>query len=343
MKAVGYTRSLPIDDEAALEDIELHAPAETDLGPRDLLVDVAAVSVNPVDVKVRARMAPETGHKVLGWDASGTVRAVGAAVMLFDPGDEVYYAGAIGRPGTNAEVHVVDERIVGRKPTTLSHAEAAALPLTTITAWELLFDGMRVPPTDAGDGETGDALLVIGGAGGVGSILVQIAKALTGLTVVATASRDETRDWCLAMGADHVIDHREDMGAQLTELGIMPRYVASLTATDRHWKAIADIVAPRGTIALIDDPETLDAGLLKPKALTLHWEFMFARPAFETPDMATQHDLLNRMADLVDAGRIRTTANRNGGAITAANLRAAHAHQESGRAVGKTVLEGWAG
>ena len=342
MRAIGYARSLPIDDEAALEDIELPAPTEADLGPRDLLVDVAAVSVNPVDVKVRARMAPETGHKVLGWDASGTVRAIGAAVTLFAPGDEVYYAGAIGRPGTNAEAHLVDERIVGRKPATLSHAEAAALPLTTITAWELLFDGMRVPLTDAGDGGTGDALLVIGGAGGVGSILVQIAQALTGLTAVATASRPETRDWCLAMGADHIIDHREDMGTQLREIGVVPRYVASLTATDRHWRAIVDLVAPRGTIALIDDPKTLDAGLLKPKALTLHWEFMFARPAFETPDMGAQHDLLNRVADLVDAGRLRTTANREGGMITAPNLRAAHAHQESGRAVGKTVLAGWA-
>lgn len=341
MKAVGYARSLPIEDDAALEDIDRPEPTEADLGPHDLLIDVAAVSVNPVDVKVRVRAAPEAGHKVLGWDASGTVRAVGPAVTLFAPGDAVFYAGAIGRSGTNAQVHVVDERVVGRKPATLSDAEAAALPLTAITAWELLFDGMRVPLTDAEDGGTGEALLVIGGAGGVGSILIQIAKALTGLAVIATASRPETREWCRAMGADHVIDHRRDMGAQLADLGITPRYVASLTATDRHWASIADLVAPRGTIALIDDPDALDASLLKPKALTLHWEFMFARPAFEIADMAAQHELLNRVADLIDAGRIRTTLNRDGGTITAANLRAAHAHQESGTAIGKTVLAGW--
>lgn len=341
MRAIGYARSLPIDEELALEDINLPDPTEADLGPHDLLIDVAAVSVNPVDVKVRARMAPETGHKVLGWDASGRVRATGSAVTLFAPGDDVFYAGAIGRPGTNAERHVVDERIVGRKPTTLSHAEAAALPLTSITAWELLFDGMRVPLTDAGDGGANDTLLIVGGAGGVGSILIQIAKALTGLTVVATASRTETRDWCLQMGADLVIDHRKNMAAQLAKAGLTPRYVASLTATDQHWHAITDLVAPRGTIALIDDPEGLEVARLKPKALTLHWEFMFTRSAFETADMIAQHHLLNRVADLVDAGRLVTTGNRDGGQITAANLRAAHAHQESATAIGKTVLEGW--
>nr|WP_043918476.1 zinc-binding alcohol dehydrogenase family protein [Jannaschia aquimarina] len=337
MRAVGYARSLPIEDEASLEDVALPASTEADLGPHDLLVDVAAVSVNPVDVKVRARMAPEAGHKVLGWDASGTVRAVGPEVTLFAPGDAVFYAGALDRPGTNAERHVVDERIVGRKPASLGHAQAAALPLTAITAWEILFDGMRVSQ-GAGEGET---LLVVGGAGGVGSVLIQIARALTDLTVVATASRDETRDWCLRMGAHHVIDHRADMKAQLGAPGLVPRYVASLTATDQHWTALTELVAPRGTIALIDDPETLDVKLLKPKALTLHWAFMFTRSAFETPDMVEQHRLLSRVADLIDEGRIVSTMNRDGGMISAANLRRAHAHQESGKAVGKTVLAGF--
>lgn len=337
MRAVEYARSRPIEDAAALEDIELPDPTIEDLGPHDLLVEVAAVSVNPVDTKVRQRAEPEAGHKVLGWDASGTVRAAGAQVSLFAPGDAVFYAGALGRPGTNSALHVVDERIVGRKPRTLDHAQAAALPLTSITAWELLFDGMRVPE----GGGAGEALLVLGAAGGVGSILIQIAKTLTELTVIATASRDDTRAWVRKMGADHVIDHHDDMAAQLADLGIVPRYVASLSGTDRNYAAILDLIAPRGTIALIDDPETLDALKLKPKALTLHFEFMFTRSAHETADMIEQHHLLNRIADLVDEGRIVTTANRHMEPIRAATLRDAHALQESGKAVGKTVLSGF--
>lgn len=337
MKAIGYQQSLPIDDPKSLQDIDLPDPTDSDLGPHDLLVEVAAISVNPVDTKIREAMAPDGGWKVLGWDASGTVKAVGSDVTFFAPGDAVFYAGAIDRPGTNAQLHVVDERIVGRKPSSLSDAEAAALPLTSITAWELLFDGMKV----AQGGGAGEAILILGGAGGVGSILIQIAKALTDLTVIATASRDDTRDWAHKMGADHVINHLEDMAAQLEELGITPRYVASLTGTDRNWDAIIDLIAPRGTIALIDDPETLDALALKPKALTLHFEFMFTRSQQQTDDMIEQHRLLTRVADLVDGGKIRSTANRDGGNITAGNLRDAHAHQASGKAIGKTVLEGF--
>ncbi|RFC62815.1 zinc-binding alcohol dehydrogenase family protein [Fulvimarina endophytica] len=344
MRAIGYSTSLPIEDEHALEDIQRPDPDISGIGPRDLIVEVKAVSVNPVDTKVRRRAGPEGGetHKVLGYDASGIVRHVGSEVALFEPGDEVFYAGAIGRPGTNSELHVVDERIVGTKPRTLSHTEAAALPLTTITAWELLFDGMKVPPrpVDA-DASKGETLLVIGGAGGVGSILVQIAKTLTHLTVVATASRDETRDWCKAMGADHVIDHHGDMKAQLDALGLSPRYVASLTATGDNFETIADLIAPRGVIAMIDDPGQIDVSQLKTKALTLHWEFMFTRPAFETEDMIEQHRLLSRIGDLVDDGIIRTTYNHDGGSIDAANLRKAHALQESGKAIGKTVLTGF--
>ncbi|MEM7811086.1 MAG: zinc-binding alcohol dehydrogenase family protein [Planctomycetota bacterium] len=333
MKTIAYTRSLPVDDPACLVDVELPEPVP---GPRDLLVDVRAVSVNPVDVKVRGRKDPGGEPAVLGYDASGVVVAVGPEVTLFAPGDEVFYAGAIDRPGTNAERHVVDERIAGRKPRSLSHADAAALPLTSITAWELLFDRLGVPE-GGGDGES---LLIIGGAGGVGSVLIQLARALTGLRVVATASRDETRAWVTGLGAHDVVDHRGDMAAQLADLGLKPRYVAGLTATDRHFPAVADLIAPQGRFGLIDDPDpaAIDISLLKKKSVSLHWEFMFARSLFGTPDMIEQHRLLNRVADLVDAGCVRTTANRDGGTMTAANLRDAHRLQESGTAVGKTTL-----
>ncbi len=334
MRAIGYTKSLPIDDPESLQDIELTTPTVSELGSQDLLVEVAAVSVNPVDAKLRMRAEPADGYKVLGFDASGVVKAVGSGVTLFQPGDNVYYAGDIGRPGTNSEFHIVDERIVGRKPTTLDHDDAAALPLTSITAWELLFDGLGI---NEGQGD-GDALLIVGGAGGVGSVLIQIAKALTGLTVIATASRDDTREWCTRMGADHTINHREPLKPQLDALGIQPKYVASLTATEEHYEALIDLIATRGRIALIDDPQTLDALKLKPKALTLHFEFMFARPMQRASDMIEQHRLLDRVSELVDAGKIVTTRNHHAGTINATNLRKAHERQESGRAIGKTVL-----
>ena len=248
MRAIGYTGPLPIADEAALQDFALPDPEP---GPHDLLVEVKAVSVNPVDVKVRAGVDPAGDTKVLGWDASGVVRGVGGEVTLFRPGDEVYYAGAIDRPGTNSELHTVDERIVGRKPKSLSHAEAAARPLTTITAWELLFDRFGIVEGS----EAGDTLLAIGGAGGVGSILIQLASQLTGLTVVATASRPETRDWVAAMGAHHIVDHRSDMAAEMKVLGLVPLYVAGLTGTQKHFPAIAEMLAPQGKFGLVDDPD----------------------------------------------------------------------------------------
>ncbi len=339
MRAVGYATSLPIDDERSLIDLELPDPTADDLGPHDLLVEIAAVSVNPIDTKLRMRAGPLEGdqHRVLGFDASGTVRAVGAAVTLFAPGDDVSHAGAMNRPGTNGELHVVDERVVGRKPTSLSHAEAAALPLTSITAWEMLFDGMQVPE----GGGAAEVLLVLGGAGGVGSILTQLARTLTELTVVATASRPETRAWCERMGAHHVIDHHQPLAPQLAGLGPAPRYVAAITGSDQHFDPVVDLMVPHGRISMIDDPTTLDARRLKPKALTLHFESMFARPVFNAPDLVRQHEILDRVADLVDAGKIVTTANRDGGTITAEHLRAAHAHQESGTAIGKTVLAGF--
>ncbi|MEM8836514.1 MAG: zinc-binding alcohol dehydrogenase family protein [Pseudomonadota bacterium] len=334
MKAVGFRQSLPASDENALDDIILEMPTP---GPRDLLVRVKAVSVNPVDVKVRALMPPETGHKVLGYDAAGTVVAVESDVSLFKPGDDVFYSGDITRPGTNAVHHLVDERIVGRKPSSLTFADAAAIPLTAITAWEMVFDCFDLEE----GGGSGDALLIIGGAGGVGSILIQIAKKLTNLTVIATASRPETSDWCKAMGADHIINHRNPLDEEIKALGITPRYVAALTGSNGHFDAIIELIKPRGEIGLIDDPGPIDISKIKPKALSFHWEFMFTRSMFETDDMITQHKLLNRIADLVDQGTIVTTAQRNLGELSAKTLLEAHKLQESGRAIGKTILEGY--
>ena len=305
--------------------------------PNDLLVEVRGVSVNPVDVKVRAAMQPENGPRILGFDAAGIVKAVGAKTTRFRPGDEVFYAGDITRPGTNAAFHVVDERIVGRKPSSLSFAEAAGMPLTTITAWEILFDSFGLKQ---GAG-TGEALLVIGGAGGVGSILIQLAKTLTNLNVIATASREDTRAWVKKMGADHVINHRNPLDEEIKALGISPRYVASLTHTDKHFASVIKLIKPRGHIALIDDPESLDVIPLKAKALSLSWEFMFARSMFQTEDMDAQHVLLNRVADLFDSGRLISTVNNHGGALNVENLRSAHEFQESGTAIGKTVLDGF--
>jgi zinc-binding alcohol dehydrogenase family protein len=300
-------------------------------------VEIRGISVNPVDVKVRASMAPEEGTKIIGYDAAGVVREVGEAVSKFQVGDEVFYAGDITRQGTNAELHVVDERIVGRKPSTLDFALAAGFPLTSITAWELLFDSLAIRQ---GDG-MGEHLLVIGGAGGVGSILIQLAKQLTGLTVIATASRPETIEWVERMGADHVINHRESLVDQLASLGIQPRYVASLTGTEGHFPAIVELIKPRGHVAFIDDPTTLDIKPGKPKALSFSWEFMFARSMFQTEDLEKQHILLNRVSELIEAGKLISTVNNNLGTLSVESLTTAHELQESGRAIGKNVLEGF--
>ena len=333
MKAIGYTDAGTISAENALIEFETYMPQP---GPNDLLVEVRGISINPVDVKVRADMQPESGPRILGFDAAGIVQAVGSETTRFRPGDEVFYAGDITRPGTNAAFHVVDERIVGRKPSSLSFAEAAGMPLTTITAWEILFDSFGLKQ---GEG-AGEALLVIGGAGGVGSILIQLAKTLTGLNVIATASRDDTRAWVKKMGADHVINHRNPLSEEIKALGISPRYVASLTHTDKHFPSIIELIKPRGHIALIDDPTSLDIILLKSKALSLTWEFMFARSMFQTEDMDAQHVLLNQVADLLDSGTLLSTVNKHGGALNVENLRSAHEFQESGTAIGKTVLDG---
>ncbi|MCD2517830.1 zinc-binding alcohol dehydrogenase family protein [Massilia sp. G4R7] len=333
MKAIVYTQhGLPISDPASLQELELPMPLA---GPHDLLVEVRAVSVNPVDTKIR-QGAAVTEPRVLGWDASGIVRAVGSSVTLFKEGDEVFYAGSLVRPGSNSQYQAVDERIVGRKPASLDFAQAAALPLTSITAWELLFDRLKVIE----GGGAGKSLLIIGAAGGVGSILIQLARKLTALTVIGTASREESRNWVRELGAQHVVDHTQPLRPQLESLGFENvDTVISLTHTDRHYAAIVDVLAPQGQFALIDDPATLDAVPLKRKSISLHWELMFTRSMFGTSDMVKQHELLNRVSNMVDGGELRTTLGEHYGRITADNLRRAHALIESGRAVGKIVLE----
>jgi zinc-binding alcohol dehydrogenase family protein len=335
MKAIVYTQhGLPIDDANALVEIDLPLPRP---GPRDLLVAVHAVSVNPVDTKVRAGVAV-TEPRTLGFDAVGTVAEAGSEVSLFKQGDEVFYAGSILRPGSNAEFQLVDERIVGHKPRSLDDAHAAALPLTTITAWELLFDRLGVPE-GSGEGET---ILIIGAGGGVGSVLVQLASKLTKLTVIGTASRDETAHWVRDLGAHHVIDHGKPFAAQLAALGVTTiDHVAGLTHTADYYEQIVEILKPQGQFGIIDDPATLDAMKLKRKAISLHWESMFTRSMFETPDMIRQHELLNRVADLIDDGTLRTTLGENIGNITATNLRKAYKLVASHKARGKLVLSGW--
>lgn len=338
MKAVVYRQSLPIDDANSLIDVNLPDPPAP-IG-RDLLVRVQAVSVNPVDTKIRRNVDPAGAHKVLGWDAAGIVVAAGPEASLFKAGDAVYYAGAIDRPGSNAELQLVDERIVGRKPATLDFAQAAALPLTTITAWELLFDRLGVAR-----GDSGGTLLVVGAAGGVGSMAVQIARKLTGLTVIGTASRPETQAWVRELGAHHVVDHR---GGLLEPVrAVAPEgvdYVMSLTHTEQHYDALVELLRPQGRLGLIDDPATpIDIRALKRKSISLHWEFMYTRSLFHTQDMAVQHKLLQEVADLVDAGALRGTLRERFGSIDAANLRRAHAQLESGSTIGKIVLEGFGG
>ncbi len=338
MRAIGFYTPQPITSKDALVDLDLPMP---EASGHDLLVEIKAVSVNPVDTKVRRNHTPAAGEaRILGYDAAGVVKAVGADVTLFKPGDEVYYAGAIGRPGTNAEYHLVDERIVGIKPKSLSFAEAAALPLTAITAYEALFDRLKVADPVRGAER---AILITGGAGGVGSIAIQLAKTLTDLKVIATASRPETADWAKSLGADHVIDHSKPLAEEYAKLGIgAPAFIFSVTHSSQHRLAMAEIIAPMGRICLIDDfPEGFDILAFKMKVVSLHWEFMFSRPMFQTPDMIEQHKLLTHVAELIDGGKIRTTLDTVLGPITSENLRKAHEIIESNRARGKIVLEGF--
>lgn len=333
MNAYGFTTPFSPDAQNYVEALTLEVERPRD---HDLLVEIRGVAVNPVDTKVRVRSdASRDAPRVLGYDATGVVREVGSKVSRFSVGDQVFYAGDIGRRGTFAESHLVDERIVGHKPKSLTFAEAAALPLTSITAWELLFDRFGVV---RGAG-TGGNLLVIGGAGGVGSILIQLARRLTGLTVIATASRPETVAWCERMGAHHVINHRSPMAPQLDAIGVGPLdFAASLTKTDVHFAATIDMMKPGGKIGAIDDPGALDVSAMKTKALSFHWEFMFARPMFQTQDMEEQGRLLDEVSKLVDDGVLQNTVTKQFEAINADTLNAALIHQASGTAIGKTVL-----
>lgn len=338
MKAVTLTRYLPIDDPQSLVDAELPKPAP---GTHDLLVRVEAVSVNPVDAKLRApKPQIEAQPRVLGFDAAGVVEAVGTGVSAFKPGDAVYYAGDVTRPGSNAQFQAVDARLVAHKPASLDFAGAAALPLAAITAWELLFQ--RMPYAFEGGG-AGKTLLVIGGAGGVGSIAIQLGK-LAGFTVVATASRAETVAWCRSLGADHVINHREPLSPQLQELGIASVEAAlNLADTDRYWTELGELLAPQGHVGLIVEPkgELRIGDPYKMKCIGIHWEFMFARARFRTADMGEQGHILSRVAELVDAGRLRGTQTATLSPIDAANLREAHRRLESGKTIGKLTLSGW--
>ena len=332
MKAIGFTAPHPIDHPEALLDITVPEPTP---GPNDLLVRVRAVSVNPVDVKVRASAKPAPGQpRILGYDAAGTVVQVGAEVKGFSVGDEVFYAGAIDRPGTNAELHAVDARIVGHKPKSLSFAEAASLPLTSITAWELLFDRLLVSR------EANGALLVVNGAGGVGSILTQLARTQTRLQVIATASRDDSRAWVEAHGAHQVIDHRQPLHEALRAIGVPTvDFIAGLTASDQHHAALVESIAPQGRIALIDDPKTFDIVPFKRKSVSVSWELMFTRSLFRTADLHQQGVLLDEVSRLVDAGVLRHTATKVLRGLDAASLTEAHRLIESVRTIGKVVLE----
>jgi zinc-binding alcohol dehydrogenase family protein len=341
MKAIGYKQSLPITDLASLVDIEIPQP---NVLAHDLLVRIKAIAVNPVDCKIRQNVAAEEGkHKVIGWDAVGEVIAIGDSVTHFKIGDSVFYAGDLNRQGCNAEYQLVDERIVGNKPKSLSDSEAAALPLTSITAWELLFERLAIKqqlPTSKEQSK--DIILIVGAAGGVGSILVQLASVLTGATVIATASRESSALWVKKLGADYVIDHSKPLVAQIEQLNIgQVTHVASLTHTDSYLDSYVELLAPMGKIALIDDPQNIDIKKLKPTCLSLHWEFMFTRSMFKTHDINEQHNLLNNVADLIDQGYIKTTIGKNLGTINAANLRMAHEEIESGKSIGKIVLEGF--
>ncbi len=334
MKAVGFKRSLPIGEAESFLEFETEKPTPAGY---DLLVQVQAVSVNPVDFKIRQNAAKDgelDEPRIIGWDASGTVVAAGENVTRFQPGDEVFYAGDLTRAGSNAEFQLVDERIVGKKPTRLSHAQAAAIPLTALTAWESLFDRIKLT-----DKDRGKSVLILAGAGGVGSIAAQIAKQVAGLTVIATASRPESREWCKKMGADFVINHR-DLKSELESIGHEHvDYVLDFVDINAYWDTIAEIIKPQGHIVSITGSDApLNLSILKTKSVTLSWEFMYTRSMFQTHDMAVQHEILNRVAELLDDGTLKTTLTTTLQGLSANTLKQAHELQESGKTIGKTVI-----
>lgn len=337
MKAIALHKHLPVDHPEALVDIELPKPQAAG---RDVLVAIKAISVNPVDTKVRGASSPAPATpRVLGWDAAGIVEAVGPEVSLFKPGDKVFYAGDLTRPGSNSEFQLVDERIVGPMPESLSFEEAAALPLTAITAWEALFDRLKVAmPVSALPRKS---ILIIGGAGGVGSLAVQLAAKVAGLEVIATASRPESGQWVRELGAHHVVSHKNDLAQQVRELGYRyVDYVLILNNTDQHFNAAAELIVPQGMICtIVENKAQLDVGLLKSKSAGFIWEFMFTRSMFQTPDMAQQNVLLTEIARLIDQGILRTTVRQVLSPINEKTLRQAHSMIESGKTIGKIVLK----
>ncbi|MBO9507545.1 zinc-binding alcohol dehydrogenase family protein [Thalassospira sp. A3_1] len=337
MKAIGLYKAAPVETDGLFSEIDMEVPKAEG---RDILVRVKGVAVNPVDFKVRRGKADDGNFKILGWDAAGVVEAVGADVTLFRPGDEVWYAGDVTRSGSNTQFQLVDERIVAPKPKSLGFADAAALPLTAITAWEALFDRMMID-RNAKDANAGKTLLVIGGAGGVGSIAIQLGK-LAGLTVIATASRPETIDWVKDLGADQVINHRNPLNDELKAIGITHvDYILCTSETDQYFDVMAEIITPQGRIATITEAkENHNIDLLKAKSASFSYEFMFTRSMFQTPDMIEQHKLLSIVADLIDAGTLKNTANESFGALTPESLRKAHALLESGKAIGKITFDG---
>tara|TARA_R110002051_G_scaffold277688_4_gene339035 strand:- start:8171 stop:9184 length:1014 start_codon:yes stop_codon:yes gene_type:complete len=337
MKAIGYTTNGAIDRNDALTDLEIEKPVATG---HDILVKVAAVSVNPVDVKIRQnRPAEGDAPVILGWDAVGEVVETGDKVTQFKAGDKVWYAGAINRAGTNAEYHLVDARIVGHAPKSIDTAAAAALPLTTLTAQEMIFDRLNVTNPVPG---AANAIVIIGGAGGVGSIAIQLLREQTDLTIIATASRPETQDWVKELGAHHVVDHSKPLPEQIAALNIgAPAFVFSTNYSETYVTQIAEFIAPQGRFGLIDDPKGFDIMPFKGKAVSIHWELMFTRSLFTTDDIARQGEILDTVAGLIDAGKIRSTATESFGAINAENLKRAHALIESGKAKGKITLEGF--
>ncbi|PFN06016.1 MULTISPECIES: zinc-binding alcohol dehydrogenase family protein [Bacillus cereus group] len=337
MKAIGLLEYLPIENENSLIDIEIPRPVPHE---KDLLIKINAISVNPVDVKVRSpKPQKEANPKILGWDASGVVVEVGADCTLFKPGDEVFYAGSITKPGTYSEYHVVDERLVGKKPKSLTNAESAAIPLTAITAWEGLFERLGIEPENK-DKNKSKSILIIGGAGGVGSIAIQLAK-WAGLHVIATASRNETREWVKNLGADYIINHHKPFKEQLLELQINDvDYIFCLNNTDQHWHGMGESIKPQGKIcSIVENEHPLELNILKSKSATFVWEFMFTKAMYQTDDMILQHNLLNKVSELLDQGMIKTTLNQTLTPINAENLRKAHTLIESGRTIGKIVLE----
>lgn len=336
MKAIGFKTSLSIEKEDSF--IEFETPKPTPDG-YNLLVKIQAVSVNPVDFKIRQNSAKDTvleTPKIIGWDAVGIVEAIGDQVSLFKVGDEVYYAGDLNKQGSNAEYQLIDERIVGKKPKSLSTEQAVAMPLTGLTAWEILFDRIRIDE----EKDKGKTILIIGGAGGVGSVAIQLAKRIAGLTVIATASRPESIEWCKQQGADFVVNHK-NLIEEVRNAGFQHvDFILDFVDVNQYWSAFVELIKPQGHIGSISDPvESVNLRQLKGKSASFHWELMFTRSMFQTEDMMEQHHILNQLADLLDNGTIQSTLKTTFNGLTVSNFKEAHKLLESGSTIGKIAIK----